>query len=753
MRRPLTSLGAVLTTMVMLATACSSGGSDRPGEAARSGSSPDPVVSLPEDLELTASLVPFDSCEALLDHVKTQALEQVGPYGLDGGVISYAEGAATTAAAEADLSAVAGSDDSAAAAPGGDGAAARDYSTTNVQEVGVDEPDILKSDGRRVVALARGGLNVVDVTGPAPVLLGSLELGDFWARDMFLSGDRVLLLGDSDLTAIPLSSRLYPPGDIARGAMRLVEVDITDPAAPRLVGSTTITGSYLNARMVGTTVRIVAQEWGPTLDWVYPEEVGGEAAAVEANREVVRQSTVTDWLPGYVVVGADGSFVTEGLAVPCERVHHPVAFAGLSTVTVATVDLATGLGSGPVDAVSVFGAGNTVYASTTGLYVTTNDWGWMRPADSLVAPTGEAMTQIHRFDISDPARTSYVASGEVPGYILNQWALDEHAGYLRVATTTSPPWGDPAGEAASQSMVTVLATDGEQLVPVGRVDGLGRGERIFAVRYFDDLATVVTFRQTDPLYTLDLSDPANPRLLGELKIPGYSAYLHPIGQNRVLGVGQDATEEGFTTGTQVSVFDLTDLANPQRLGTWSMPGSQTEAEWDSRAFLWWDPTGLAVIPVNEQSGAIPLEDGSVTPPGDPWFGAVGLHIGDDGSIIEVGRVSQQAPSAPRTDCWVEVWPAAELDQLQQSLDPEHETIEVLGEVPGDPSMVNVRHCNTYIEADWAAQVRRSAVVGDRLYTLSEKGLLASGLNDMVPAGTVEFPVYEPSGGFGRPIEG
>ena len=760
MRRPLLVLVAVLTSTVLLATACSSGGDGGADGPASPGTSADPVVSLPEDLELTAMLQPFDSCEAVLEHVKTEALSRVGPYGLDGGVIPFAEGTVTTAAAEEDQSVAGGSDDAgggdlAAAARGNVDTAAQGtgYSTTNVQEEGVDEPDILKSDGRRIVALARGGLNVVDVSGPAPVLLGSLELSDFWARDMFLSGDRVLLLGDADLAAIPLTSRIYPPGDMARGAMRLVEVDISDPSAPRLVGSTTITGSYLNARMVGTAVRIVAQEWGPALDWVYPEEAGGEAAAAEANREVVRQSAITDWLPGYVVVGADGSLVTEGTAVPCERVHRPESFAGLSTVTVATVDLAAGLGSGPIDAVSVFGAGDTVYASPTGLYVTTNDWGWLRPAADVVAADGEASTQVHRFDISDPARTGYVASGAVPGYILNQWALDEHDGYLRVATTTSPPWGDPAGEAASQSMVSVLATDGDQLVPVGRVEGLGRGERIFAVRYFDDLATVVTFRQTDPLYTIDLSDPANPRLLGELKIPGYSAYLHPIGANRVLGVGQDATEEGFTTGTQVSVFDLTDLANPQRLGTWNMAGSATEAEWDSRAFLWWDPSDLAVIPVNEQGGPFPLEDDIAAAPAEPWFGAVGLRVGEDGSLAEVGRVSQQAPSAPRTDCWVEVWPATEIDQLRQWMDPEHETIEILGEVPGDPSMVNVRHCNTYIEADWAAQVRRSAVVADRLYTLSDKGLLASGVNDMAPVGAIEFPVFEQAGGFPRPIEG
>ena len=402
----------------------------------------------------------------------------------------------------------------------------------------------------------------------------------------------------------------------------------------------------------------------------------------------------------------------------------------------------------------------------TGLYVTTTDWTWTNPAADIVPSEGQVRTQVHRFDISDPARTTYVASGEVPGYVLNQWALDEHQGHLRVATTTEAPWlgreGAPDSQGPdtespdtqspdTQSMVTVLATQGEQLVPVGRVEGLGRGERIFAVRYFDDFATVVTFRQTDPLYTLDLRDPANPRVLGELKIPGYSAYLHPIGGSLVLGVGQDATAEGLTTGSKVSVFDLADLANPRQLGTWALAGSSSETEFDARAFLWWDPSDLAVIPVTMWGNPVPVAEGTEPPFQEPWFGAVGLRVGQDGSVTEVGRVSQQGPSAPRTECWVEVWPAAEVEAYRQGINTETETIEVLGPVPGDPTMVNLRHCSTWIEADYAAQVRRSAVVGDRLYTLSEKGLLASDLSTLAPSGTVEFPIFDQTGGGARPL--
>ena len=143
--------------------------------------------------------------------------------------------------------------------------------------------------------------------------------------------------------------------------------------------------------------------------------------------------------------------------------------------------------------------------------------------------------------ISGSDRTQYRASGEVTGWLLNQFSMDEHKGNLRVASTDSPPFWDLG---SSESLVTVLAERNGRLEEVGRVGGLGKGEQIQAVRFLGDLGYVVTFRQVDPLYVVDLSDQAKPRVAGELKILGYSAYLHPLGENLLLGVGQDATKQG-----------------------------------------------------------------------------------------------------------------------------------------------------------------------------------------------------------------
>jgi uncharacterized secreted protein with C-terminal beta-propeller domain len=242
-------------------------------------------------------------------------------------------------------------------------------------------------------------------------------------------------------------------------------------------------------------------------------------------------------------------------------------------------------------------------------------------------------TAIHRFDVSDPDRTVYRSSGEVPGFLLSQWAMSEDKGVLRIASTSQPSWWGPNTANPSESFVTVLDDKGSgALAKVGQVGGLGKGEQIHAVRFIGDLGYVVTFRQTDPLYVIDLSDPAKPRVAGELKIRGYSAYLHPVGDGLLLGVGQDATEEGRRLGAQVSLFDVSDPANPRRLQAHPLGSdSSTQTEWDHHAFLWWPQSDLAVIPLERYSDT------------NPFLGAVGLKVTRDG-IGEAGRLRHPAPN-------------------------------------------------------------------------------------------------------------
>jgi uncharacterized secreted protein with C-terminal beta-propeller domain len=266
-----------------------------------------------------------------------------------------------------------------------------------------------------------------------------------------------------------------------------------------------------------------------------------------------------------------------------------------------------------------------VYASPDNLYIATEQWA-DRPLPATPTkpqPFASVTTAIHRFDISDPARTRYRGSGGVSGYLLNQWSLSEHKGVLRVVSTSAPAWFDSRD--SSVSSLTTLRAGDTALTEIGSVGNLGKGERVYAIRYVGPTAYVVTFKQVDPLYTVDLADPAHPRVLGELKLPGYSAYLHPIGADLLLGIGQDVTAEGRLAGTQLSLFDVSDLRHPTRIAHATLGPGWSAAEADHHAFLFWPPTGLLVVPFDQR--------------------AVGYRVGRTQGIDLVGRITHPVDGA------------------------------------------------------------------------------------------------------------
>jgi hypothetical protein len=245
---------------------------------------------------------------------------------------------------------------------------------------------------------------------------------------------------------------------------------------------------------------------------------------------------------------------------------------------------------------------------------------------ALLAGPDEVTTELHGFDTSSATATRYLGSGSVDGYVLGRWAMSSHEGVLRVATTRQPPW-DSERAGHTSSMVVKLAERDGRLVETGRVEGLGRTEHIKAVRYFGDLAAVVTFRQTDPLYLLDLS--GDPRVLGELKVPGFSTYLHPLGDGLLLGVGQDATDAGRVTGMQVSVFDVSDASSPRQVDRLRLGPGWSPALDDSRAFTYDPDRRLAAIPF---FGYDPAGLEGERP------SALGVRVGPDGTLTEAGRL-------------------------------------------------------------------------------------------------------------------
>ena len=530
-------------------------------------------------------LTAFGTCGQLLGYAKGQAKRFVGPYGLG------------STGVRTDVLPAAGQPETARQAAPKQGV---DYSGTNVQEEGVDEPDLVKTNGTTLFAVANGKLRAVDVGGAKPRLLDSLALEPSSSHELLLHGDRLLVLsrGGYWIEPLPAIAARIAPYQPANSV--LAEVDVSDPAQLRLVRTLTLDGSYVAARLVGSVARIVAAAQLPAaLPFKPPTDGSPEAiaAAKRQNEAVVARSKVTSWLPSYRIKRAGAKPGKARPLVQCRHVRRPTAFSGLGMLTVLTVDLTKGLQ--PVDSAAVMTDGRIVYASPESLYVATERWADRPDPDKPTQEQVGAQTEIHKFDISSPVKTHYRGSGKVAGYLLSQWSLSEYKGVLRVVSTESPAWWGSGRE--TESFLTTLRPSGGALVQAGRIGGLGKGERVYSVRFVGDTGYVVTFRQIDPLFTLDLSQPERPRVLGELKIPGYSAYLHPIGEDLLLGVGQDADENGRPLGTQLSIFDVSDLRKPTRLHTQHLGQGWSEAEHDHHAFLFWPKTGLVMIPFEQRA--------------------------------------------------------------------------------------------------------------------------------------------------------
>ncbi|MFJ6676288.1 beta-propeller domain-containing protein [Actinosynnema sp. NPDC091369] len=574
-----------------------------------------PIEAVPVDL------VAFDTCDGALAELRAAIAPHVGAYGLGGPTFrtKIDGGVAVESQADARVG-------SAQRAPG-DTAAVPEHSKTNAHESGVDEPDLVKTDGKRVVTVADGKLRVLDVA--TRQLTGTLDVPAGHASQLLLHGDRALVVG----AGTGMAGRgivVDGPAEVYAEDSSVTLVDLS--GAPRVLGTLTVQGRYVDARQVDGVVRVVVHS-GPRLAWVYPMDGRSEAEALIANRELVATAPIEAWLPRYELTDADGA-TSEGRLVACDRVSHPEHHSATSMLSVLTFDFPGDLGTG--DAVTIMADGDTVYGTGTSLYVA--DDHHLRPMTRF-APDAPASTAVHQFDLSQPGPPKHVASGSVAGTLLNQYSLSEHQGHLRVATTSADAPGIPEQAPATQSSVTVLKRDGAKLVEVGRLDGLGVGERIYSVRFVGPVGYVVTFRQVDPLYTLDLSDPAKPRKVGELKITGYSAYLHPAGDGKLIGVGQEATGQGRVTGTQVSLFDVSNPAAPTKVAGHYVPGASSEVEFDPHAFLYWPARDLVVLPVTGSGIAtrhVPAAGGLlVLRLGDGAFSPLGT-VQHDGSAYDPG---------------------------------------------------------------------------------------------------------------------
>ncbi|PZS28597.1 MAG: hypothetical protein DLM58_16845 [Pseudonocardiales bacterium] len=627
-----------------------------------------PSVTRPANMALVA----HRTCADLLADLRAHTAASVTPYGLPGdGRYATDSGMRSAPNGYPVPAATAGRVQSAPA-----------HSTTNVHEAGVDEPDLVKTDGDRIVTVSAGVLRVIDTA--TKKITGHLKLPVISGWDtaqLLVAGDRALVLvqpSGGGRYAVPHQTGRKVDGASASPVFRAAPpitssyllVDLS--GAPRVLESVSPNGQYVDARIVGSTIRLVVRSV-PKI--VFPNDYPGPITAARRlalNQAIVRKAPLSAWLPSYLTAGG---FTR---TVACSQISHPTDYTGTSMLTIYTVDLSKSLAE--LAPVSVAADGDTVYGTQSSLYIASNpNWWSCCVADVAAVPGGPATkpraekTELHRFDITGPGAPHYLGSGSVPGRLLNQYSLSDYDGHLRVATTRAANTWSAAGRTGSSNSVYVLAAD--TLAVTGHVGGLGQGEQIYAVRFIGPLGYVVTFRQTDPLYVLDLHNPTAPREVGELKLTGYSAYLHPVGDGRLLGVGQEANNAGRVAGLQVSLFDVSDASSPHRLAHVVRSDAPGEGQFDPHAFLYWPAAGLAVVPIQSWSGSA---SGQV----------LVLKVGR-GDVTTVGLISH-----PRTG-------------------------------------VNV-------PPDFYAGIQRSMVIGSSIWTLSAAGLKVSDLTTLADEAWIPF---------------
>ncbi len=582
-----------------------------------------PAGEVPAPVQKSVALQRAASCQDLTQNVQDAAVRQMRlqledqKSNNDWGGPMYAGGGATPSAAGAPSS----------------------YSTTNTQVAGVDEADFVKNDGTRIFVLSGTRLFTAKSWPPADLAVaGKLDL-EGWPGSMFLDQNQVAVI--SSIWAQPTGGGSFSPnggGVCGFGAMcgwgstttKITVVDVSDLSNPKVTSEVYLPGSPQGARRVGSSVRLVLSDnvrwpdqlrWWPDYDPAVYQDKAKLAQAIDTlentNEALIRATPLSQWFPDGKRKLPDGTVLE--LGYQCSDFYVANSPERLGLVTIATLDLShldRGVGRS-----SIVGEAGVLYATQAHLYVASRHWWWW-------ASEGQRdWTYVHEFDLSSPDRAGYLGSGGVEGTVGDSFAMDEKKGFLRIATSTSTWTRDPKGgfhgDAGSRLAVLAPAAGGV-LELVGELPELVKGERLTAMRFLGDRGFAVTFRNVDPLATLDLSDPTHPRKVAELTLPGFSTFLQPIDSTHLLAIGEDVPLD--TAGhpdwskrvVSLSLFDIGDLAQPRRtaqslIGTSS---AYSEALWDHHAFNWYRPDpakpGLLAIPFSDWKNTTPWYDGFIS---------------------------------------------------------------------------------------------------------------------------------------------
>lgn len=501
-----------------------------------------------------------------------------------------------------------------------------DYSTTNIQIKGVDEPDIIKTDGNRIYSITENVFSVIQVLddGARGKRVGKLTLSSK-PRVMLFKGDWILVAGDIYDYKRPIYNRFeVNPNDGEIGTV-IYQIKILPTGKPRLVSTLQLEGYYKNSIEVDGIARFVLQyDQLSTAHLYYPKSNTdiAKARTKKWNREIIQYSKPGNWLPTYTLRRGKG--VQSGVYASCDEIYHTQSpFSTFSLTTVVTLPI-NGLLT-PIRGSSFISRADYVFATKKTMYVAASQYQLNDDRTRESDSGSDFTTSIHKFNLTD-AGASYIASGKIAGSIINQFAMNEYRNIFFIATTNDTTLSnDGLGSSKITSFKTMEKT--HTLKKIGQIGNLGIGELIDSVRYIQDTAYVSTFLDTNPMYTIDLSNPRKLKVTSELKMTSSNSYLHPVARGRILSVGEDFNSTYHRIGTKLTLFDVSDKTNPRELSTWTLRGSYMDRLWEHLGFLYWPKEHIAVIPL------------SVTKP-RTFTGAIVLDISPT-NITERGRIMQK----------------------------------------------------------------------------------------------------------------
>jgi hypothetical protein len=636
---------------LLLSTACSSG----------------------EEERVSVELLALTGCDDVADRIRDNAIRQMKAE-LDRNYAAVASADYCTGGAAEDAS---GGDDGGGDGGGepGDPGGAADHSETNNQVSGVDEADFVKNDANYIYVAANGALRIIDAWPAAEAHPVAEVAVEGTPKRLFVSGDRALVY--SSLTA-------PEPDDGGEGAdaawwggssdctygydcsftgdgnpTKISIFDIEDRSEPVLERELYLSGSFIAGRRIDSVIHTVVNDGGPAFEglstWPEDMDVCGDYSALalqrafrelrERNIHIIRSTPVADLLPSVREVTHEAGGEQEVLhGESCTGTYATGLADGAAVTSVLSLDLAA---EGSLSLTSVVSRPGAVYASAGALYMAVpHDQqladGWYLGYEQLAQASS-----VHKFALRDSApHAAYEGSGVVKGRVLNQFSMDEYEGDLRIATTTGQV-PDPA----VHSTLTILRESGGELEEIGRVDDIAPTEDIRSVRFDGDHGFAVTFKKTDPLYVFDLTPPEAPRIVGELKIPGFSTYMHLMDEDRLLTIGYDAADQGdfaWFTGVLLQIFDVSDLTNPtlehkEVIGT---RGSSSEALTNHLAFNYYPTREALALPMTVCEGG--GEDGSY---GETmtFSGLMVYRVTAEDGFSRTGEVTH--PPSEDVGCW------------------------------------------------------------------------------------------------------